>query len=55
MVFQSTAAFHRLLSYMVHPTKSLVSVWLAQARTNNANSGVGVIFGAYSKKLLYVH
>ena len=29
MVFKSTAAFHHLLSYMVHPTKSLTSVGLA--------------------------
>ena len=34
MVFQSTAAFHRLSSYMVHPTKFLASVGLAQARPN---------------------
>ena len=35
MVFQSTAAFHHLSSYMVHPTKLLASVGLAQARPNN--------------------
>ena len=29
MVFQSIAAFHRLSSYMAHPTKSLASVGLA--------------------------
>ena len=34
MAFQSTAAFHRLSSYMVHPTKFLTSVGLAQARPN---------------------
>ena len=32
--FQSTAGFDRLSSYMVHPTKFLVSVGLAQARPN---------------------
>ena len=31
MVFQSTAAFHRLSSCMVHPMKFLASVGLAQA------------------------
>ena len=38
MVFQSTATFHRLSSYMVHPTKSLASVGLAQARPNKGSS-----------------
>ena len=34
MVFQSTLVFIRFLSYMVHPTKSLASMGLAQARPN---------------------
>ena len=37
MVFQSTAAFHHLSSYMVHHTKFLASVGLAHARPNNPN------------------
>ena len=34
MVFQSTIVFIHFLSCMVHPTKSLASVGLAQARLN---------------------
>ena len=35
MAFQSTAAFDRLLLYMVHCSRSLASVGLAQACPNN--------------------
>ena len=38
MVFQSTAAFHHLSSYMVHSTKSLASVGLTQARPNDTET-----------------
>ena len=34
MLFQSTLIFIRFLLYMVHPTKSLASVGLAQAHPN---------------------
>ena len=40
MVFQLIAEFNPLLSYMVHPTKSLANVGLAQARPNYTKSFV---------------
>ena len=47
MVFQSTVAFHRLSSYMVHPMKFLASVGVAQARPND----VHVIDFAFTTKI----
>ena len=38
MVFQLTIVFIRFLLCMVHPTKSLASVGLAQARPNYSSS-----------------
>ena len=47
MVFQSTIVFIHFLLCMVHPTKSLASVGLAQARPNNTKIMPNARFRAY--------
>ena len=54
MVFQSTIVFIRFLSCMVHPTKSLASVGLAQARPNHKHMTHSIQVSWYTVLFVYM-